>query len=219
MLPLNIKQINQWTINAYLNEADSYHQRFNHVLSKNPFEQYLLDQVSESLSDDSIICDAGCGPSAQLSRYLSAKGNRVVAADISPRVIEMVREHSFLEDYKVTDMRRSSFDTNSFDAIVARHCFNHTPKDLCYQFIREMKSLLRPNGKLLIMLPYGKEEGILQDSWWGKNSIYQTQFLENDLLQWAADYSLQVDLLEKKKSFVLEEKQECLYMLCTKKME
>lgn len=217
MLPLNIKQINQLTINTFLNLAEEYHRDFQDCLNKNPFDQYLLDQISDDTPDDCLICDAGCGPSAQVGRYLSSKGNRVIAADISPRSIEFARENVLLEDYVVTDMRSSSFKDKSFDAIIARHSIVHTPKSSSYQFFREMSALLKVGGRLLIIVPKGKEEGLITGDWWDENTIYYAQFMESDLKQYAAEYNLSIDLLETKKSSILNQSVDTIYLLCTKK--
>ncbi|MDA9774542.1 class I SAM-dependent methyltransferase, partial [Saprospiraceae bacterium] len=207
----------QLTVTAYLDLADRYHQDFKDELENKEFDRYLLDQISDSLDENAVILDAGCGPSAQVTKYLSEKGNRMVGADICPKCIEIASEYLPVADFVLTDMRSSSFSEESFDAIIAMHSIIHTPKNFSYQFFREFKNLLKPGGRLLIVVKKGKDEGIVTGDWWEKHEIYFSHFMEKELRNLAEEYDFQVDLLETRKPYEAEIDLDRIYLLCTKK--
>jgi len=216
MNQMNIKQVNQLTITAYMNVAEKYHEDFKDELATQDFDRYLLDQIAESLDDEARVLDAGCGPSAQVAHYMESKGLKTVAADICPRCIEMVSESSPEIECIITDMRNSSLKDNSFDAIVAKHSIIHTPRSQAYKFFREFHDLLRPGGRLLVVVKKGKEEGIITGDWWQNEEIYFTHFMEFELEAYAREYSFSIDLLETRKPYESEIPVDRIYLLCTK---
>lgn len=212
----NIKQVNQLTITAYMNVAERYHEDFRNELEGQEFDRYLLDQISDSIDDNSRVLDAGCGPSAQVACYLQEKGHRAVAADLCPRCVEMVSDNTTDIECIVTDMRNSCLEENSFDAIIAKHSLIHTPRSHTNKFFREFSDLLRPGGRLLIVVKKGKEEGIITGDWWEDQQIYFTHFMEFELEAYAREYSFSIDLLETRKPYESEISVDRIYLLCTK---
>ncbi len=53
--------------------AEKYHKLFYDELKGHDCDQQLLDKFAKELPKGSIICDIGCGPSAQMGGYLFEK--------------------------------------------------------------------------------------------------------------------------------------------------
>jgi len=116
----------------------------------------------------------------------------------------------------VGDGRLSLFDDGRFDAILAMHVLDHTPKARAYQFFRSFSSMLKPGGKLLVEGYRGQEDGIFKDGWWNNTAVYRASFLEREWKSIAEKYGFTVDLIDKA-PIADQYGMINLYMLCTKK--
>ena len=73
------------TRQAYNIAADRYHSLFRDELKEKKYDMMLLDFFTGRLNKGSLICDAGCGPSGHIGRYLANKGMVITGIDISDR--------------------------------------------------------------------------------------------------------------------------------------
>jgi len=89
--------------------------------------------------------DVGAG-TGEIANGLVTKC-RVVAIDISPRMVEEIRKKLNIET-RVCDAEKLPFDDNSFDTVVAAECIYYLNN--CKRFIAEAYRVLRPGGHLLI---------------------------------------------------------------------
>ncbi|HET8606172.1 MAG TPA: methyltransferase domain-containing protein [Gaiellaceae bacterium] len=106
-------------------------------------EQVIADAVAE-VSPQRVL-DIGCGTgelAEQLSRQLGAD---VVAADLSPRMVELARERGL--DARRADIEELPFADDEFDCVVAAWVIYHAPDRV--RAIRELARVLRPGGRLV----------------------------------------------------------------------
>ncbi len=82
------------TRRAYGVFAQTYHERFKGELSQKAYDRKLLDRYAQYFSPQSIIYDAGCGPSGHIGRYLFDKGLAVRGLDISEHCIDIARKYN-----------------------------------------------------------------------------------------------------------------------------
>src|SRR5665647_3021496 len=68
---------------AYDNSAEKYHENFKNEMAEKEFDRLFLDNFSNLLPEHSLICDAGCGPSGHVGKYLFDKGHNIKGIDIS----------------------------------------------------------------------------------------------------------------------------------------
>jgi 2-polyprenyl-3-methyl-5-hydroxy-6-metoxy-1,4-benzoquinol methylase len=125
-----LEQINELTKKAYDKTANKYHAHFKNEIIQKEYDQLLLDKFSNMLTANSLICDAGCGPSGHIGKYLVDKGHHVVGIDISQKCIEIATSYNPKIDFKVMDMMSTDFKSNSFDAIIAFYSIIYTRKNM-----------------------------------------------------------------------------------------
>lgn len=99
------------------------------------------------------ILDFGCGP-ANFSRELSERGGQVTGVDIDPTVIERARQVDPKGDYRVyRGLLAHDLAWVEFDAVIATFSFCVVPDRELRYILEDMRALLRPGGRLLIVEP------------------------------------------------------------------
>ncbi|QDR79479.1 hypothetical protein SPTER_07540 [Sporomusa termitida] len=64
-----------------------YHELFHDELSKKHYDCKVLDQFAANFTPDSVLCDAGCGPSGHIGRYLFDKGCNISGLIFNPVLV------------------------------------------------------------------------------------------------------------------------------------
>ena len=213
---MDIKQINELTRLAYEKTANKYHENFKNEIEQKVFDRIILDKFSDLLGDNSIICDAGCGPSGHIGKYLADKGHSIVGIDISQKCVDIASNYNPDLTFKVMDMMNTDFSDASLDGIISFYSIIYTPKKLINQIFCEFHRILKPNGKLLIVVKKGTEEGLINDDWYEGNSVYFTHFVEFELKEYFADNSFRLDFLDTRKPYEFEFKTDRIYAIGTK---
>lgn len=99
------------------------------------------------------LLEIGCGMGTDLLQFARG-GARVTGADLTPRSVEISREHFRLYempgDFVVTDGERLPFADESFDVVYSNGVLHHTPgTDVA---VGEVHRVLRPGGTAKVML-------------------------------------------------------------------
>jgi 2-polyprenyl-3-methyl-5-hydroxy-6-metoxy-1,4-benzoquinol methylase len=118
------------------------------------FRAFFLDEAFAGFVGDvqgQKILDAGCGE-GHSSRNLARQGAAVVGVDISPRMIEIAREHEKRDplgiEYQEASMSDlSGFVDGAFDAVVSVMALMDTAR--YEQAVAEFFRVLRPGGTVL----------------------------------------------------------------------
>src|SRR4030042_7217188 len=116
---MNLDQINELTKIAYNKTANKYHDNFKNEIGQKQYDRLLLDSFSKVLPKDSLICDAGCGPSGHVGKYLFDKGHKVIGIDIAPKCIDIASSYNPEITFKVMDIMNTDFKSGSFEAIIS----------------------------------------------------------------------------------------------------
>jgi 2-polyprenyl-3-methyl-5-hydroxy-6-metoxy-1,4-benzoquinol methylase len=87
-----IELINEMTRQVLDLVADKYHKLFHNEIDENEYDRRLLDRFADRFYTGSLICDAGCGPSAHVGKYLYGKGLKVTGVDFCQRCIELASD-------------------------------------------------------------------------------------------------------------------------------
>jgi SAM-dependent methyltransferase len=110
----------------------------------------LLEQLELSIEPTDVVVDIGCGV-GRLTRAIAARAASVVASDVSPRMLELAREHN----RHLTNVRWMLGDGStlagvadaSADACVSHVVFQHIPDpEITLSYIAEMGRVLRRGG-------------------------------------------------------------------------
>lgn len=115
--------------------ADNYYQRAYEELWKN-FEGY------------SKVLDVGCGSGKFL--LVAPKNHKVTGTEIINQEIKKCREKG-LNVIQANLDKKLPFEDNFFDGILMSHVIEHLEKP--YQTLKELKRILKPNGRLVILTP------------------------------------------------------------------
>ena len=117
---------------------------WDHNVYYHPFLlRWLPERFGEAL-------EVGCGTGA-FARLLASRCDRVVAIDLSPRMIEVARSRSRGHpniEYEVADATSWQFPEEGFDCVVSITTMHHLPLG---PTLRKMRDALRPGGALLLL--------------------------------------------------------------------
>lgn len=111
------------------------------------YHGFLLKQLPSRCAS---ILDIGCG-TGRFARLLAERSDRVIAIDLSPKMIEVAKQQSegyANIDFQVANILEWEFPVEQFDAIVSIATFHHLPLE---RLLPSLKIALKPGGKLVIL--------------------------------------------------------------------
>lgn len=145
---------NEDIANIWNKKASEWSQYISNAEKTDVYRTFISDPVLWRLLGDvnSLnVLDAGCGE-GYLARRLAHKGAKVVAIDISEKLIEIAKEKSKGEgiDFRVESSHAlRSLTDNSFDRIVSNYVIMDLP-DL-KEAASELYRVLKPGGEALLV--------------------------------------------------------------------
>ena len=111
--------------------------------------QCLVEKISSTLnSPNPSILDVGCGTGANL-KMLAAYG-RAEGVDISPQAVDFCRGRG-LDSVKLGAVEQLPYESDSFELVTALDVVEHLDDDVAG--LREMRRVLRRDGRLLLFVP------------------------------------------------------------------
>jgi 2-polyprenyl-3-methyl-5-hydroxy-6-metoxy-1,4-benzoquinol methylase len=110
-----------------------------------PESQWLLSQMGDIRGKTLLDLGTGAGESAV---YFALQGARVMATDLSPRMLDVVKEvakhHNTTLETKVASAEDlSAFEDNSYDYVFGANVLHHVDMEQC---LDEVKRVLKPGG-------------------------------------------------------------------------
>jgi ubiquinone/menaquinone biosynthesis C-methylase UbiE len=111
------------------------------------YGNFLLKHIPQDC--DSAL-EIGCGTGA-FARLMAKRAGRVLALDLSPRMIQIGRERSreFANiDFRVANVLEWEFPSGQFDCVASIATLHHLPME---EMLTKMKSALKANGTLLVL--------------------------------------------------------------------
>jgi SAM-dependent methyltransferase len=109
----------------------------------------LVEKICKTLNNPNPrILDVGCGTGANL-KMLAAHG-QAEGVDISQQAVDFCRERG-LESVKLGAAEDLPYENDSFDLVTALDVIEHLDDDVAG--LREMRRVLRPDGRLLLFVP------------------------------------------------------------------
>jgi SAM-dependent methyltransferase len=109
--------------------------------------QSLVERISTTLKTERIL-DVGCGTGANL-KMLAAFG-KAEGVDISPQAVDFCHERG-LDSVKLGAIEQLPYENNSFDLVTALDVIEHLDDDAAG--LREMRRVLRRDGRILVFVP------------------------------------------------------------------
>ena len=159
----SLEEISAKTRQAYNLAAERYHEFFHNEMKEKEYDRRLLDLFAAKFSKDSLLCDAGCGPSGHIGRYVFEKGIPVIGVDITDRCVELARQCNPEMRFERGDIGDLVFGDETFDGVIAYYSIIDTPKRFVGRIFREFHRVLKSNGYLLVAVKAGTIEGYLTE--------------------------------------------------------
>ncbi len=200
----SIDSIHQMTREAYNKAADKYRILFYNEMNEKEYDRYLLDSFSELLEPGASVCDAGCGPSGHIGKYLLDKGLKITGVDISDRCVELASEHNPEIRFIREDMVNMSFREESFDGVISYYSIINTPKEHVGRIFEEFNRILKPRGYLLVAVKEGDEEGIINDFMGVEADIYFSYFNEDEIKKYCSNGGFDLVFIETRNPYDFE---------------
>ena len=109
--------------------------------------QSLVEKISATLKTERIL-DVGCGTGANL-KMLAAYG-KAEGVDISPQAVDFCHERG-LDSVKLGAVEQLPYENDSFELVTALDVIEHLDDDIAG--LREMRRVLRRDGRILVFVP------------------------------------------------------------------
>jgi SAM-dependent methyltransferase len=109
--------------------------------------QSLVEKISTKLKINRIL-DVGCGTGANL-KMLAAYGS-AEGVDISPQAVDFCHERG-LDSVKLGAIEQLPYESDSFELVTALDVIEHLDNDIAG--LREMRRVLRRDGRILVFVP------------------------------------------------------------------
>lgn len=209
----SIETVNFKTRQAYNLAAQRYHDLFHDEMNQKEYDRNLLDRFASNFSKDSLLCDAGCGPSGHIGRYIFDKGIPVVGVDIAERCVELARKYNPLMRFERCDMAELPFEDGTLDGVIAYYSIIDTPKNHVGRFFREFHRVLKPGGRLLAAVKAGTTEGYLTELLGIETPIYYSLFTQNEIRSYYEAGCFTVELLEHRNPYDFEISSERIFAI------
>jgi len=205
--------INSLTRQAYNLAAQKYHDLFHNEMNEKEYDRKLLDSFAARFDRDSLICDAGCGPSAHIGRYLFEKEIKVVGVDISEKCIELAQLYNPEMNFELADIGDMPFDESTFDGLISYYSIINTPKIYVKRLFTEFHRVLKPNGYLLVAVKVGTAEDYIDELLGIKIKIYNTLFTKDEILSYFKQAGFLIEFIDKRNPYEFEISNERIFAI------
>jgi len=209
----SLELVHAKTRQAYNLAAQRYHDLFHNEMNEKEYDRRLLYAFAGKFTEDSVLCDAGCGPSGHIGRYMFDKGIKVIGVDISDQCVELSRHHNPGMRFERGDIAKLTFDAGSFDGVISYYSIVHTPKRYVGSIFDEFYRIMRPSGYLLVAVKAGTSEAYLTDLLGIKTEIYFTLFTEGEIARYFEQAGFLLEFIEKRNPYDLEISNERIFAI------
>jgi len=208
-----LQGIHEKTRQAYNLAAQKYHDLFHNEMNEKEYDRRLLDLFASGFAADSLVLDAGCGPSAHIGRYVADKGIPVVGVDISDDCIELARRVNPGLRFERGDIARLEFPDETFDGVIAYYSIIHTPKRHLGRVFGEFRRVLKPGGSLLVAVKAGSGDGYLSELLGIETVIYFSLFSVAEISGFFDQAGFALEFLEKRNPYDFEISNERIFAI------
>lgn len=161
----------------------------------------FIDKWLQTMQKGNIL-DAGCG-GGNNCQYINEKdGFQAYGIDFSDAMIAEARKRYPNVKIKKMDMTNISFPNQIFDGILSNCSLMHIPLELLSQTLQGFKRILKPKGKLLLIVLEGNGEEMVEEPYRQGLDIhvYTKYFTAEEISKILNDNGFKVDEIEKRET-------------------
>lgn len=174
--------------------AKEYAEEFFYDTSDNKY----IDAFLQSL-DGIKILDVGCG-NGKDCKYISEKGFEVIGIDLSVGMLAIAKEKVPNGKFEVMDIADITYPENSYDGIISNCSLFHIPSEELPKTLESFARVLKPNGKLLLILQEGLGETMIEEPYRPGVNIYMNYFSVETISNLLQEYGFEVNSIGKEES-------------------
>lgn len=182
----NSKNLNKMVIKTYDIIAEDYRKEFGNDMS----DQEYIDKFLKEVKTGSIL-DVGCGV-GNLTKYIKDNGFEVLGIDLSSSMIKIAKERFPDIEFKIMDMAKIKLPKNSFDGLFVAYSLFHLPPNKIEKTIKGFVELLKPQGKIMIILQEGQGEVIIDEPFKPSEKMYINYFTKESILKLLENFNFKI---------------------------
>lgn len=156
-----------------------------------------IDVFLQSL-DGIKILDVGCG-NGKDCKYISEKGFEINGIDLSVEMLAIAKEKVPNGKFEVMDIANITYPENSYDGIISNCSLFHIPSEELSKTLQSFARVLKPNGKLLLILQEGLGKTMIEEPYRPGVNIYMNYFSVDTISKLLQEYGFEVNSIEKEK--------------------
>ena len=191
---LTVEQKKQGVIADYDDIAKEYAEEFFEDTSDNKYIDIFLDSL-EGIK----ILDVGCG-NGKDCKYISQKGFDINGIDLSVGMLSIAKEKVPNGKFEVMDMTDITYPDDSYDGIISNCSLFHIPTEELPKTLESFRKILKPNGKLLLILQDGNGEMMVEEPYRPGVHIYMNYFSTSQIQELLQQYGFEIGYLSKEES-------------------
>ncbi len=211
--PPDLREAARKTRQAYNAAADRYDALFAQELREKAYDRALLDAFAAQLKPNALLLDAGCGPSAHMSRYLADRHVRTVGVDLSDRCVVLARQHNPDIAIHQADMASLPYRDAQFDAAIAFYSVIDTPREHVQPLFDELARVTRRGGRLLTAVKAGHGGEWMHDLLGIATEIWFSTFSEQEIRSHLERAGCEVERLERRPPYPFEIASDRIYAI------
>lgn len=191
---LTIEQKKKYVIDDYNDIVQEYTEEFFDDKS----DEKYIDQFLQSLEGKNVL-DAGCG-NGRDCKYINQKGFKVKGIDLSKEMLVIAKKMVPKVDFEVMDITNITYSDNSYDGIISNCSFFHIPVEELSKTLNSFSKILKPNGKLLLILQEGLGEAMIEEPFRKGVYIYINYFSVKQISELLLKHGFEIDSILKEES-------------------
>lgn len=191
---LTIEQKKKYVIDDYNDIVQEYTEEFFDDKS----DEKYIDQFLQSLEGKNVL-DAGCG-NGRDCKYINQKGFNVKGIDLSKEMLVIAKKMVPKVDFEVMDITNITYSDNSYDGIISNCSFFHIPVEELPKTLNSFSKILKPNGKLLLILQEGLGEAMIEEPFRKGVYIYINYFFVKQISELLLKHGFEIDSILKEES-------------------
>ena len=182
----------------HYNYGDDIAKEYVNEFFEDTSDNKYIDIFLNSLNGKKIL-DVGCG-NGKDCKYILEKGFNINGIDLSIGMLNIAKEKVPNCNFEIMDITEITYPDDSYDGIISNCSLFHIPVEELPKTLKSFKRVLKPDGKLLLILQEGNGEKMVEEPYRPGIYIYIKYFSKNEIQKLLQEYGFEIDYLLKKES-------------------